>query len=188
MSSWVIVDKASGRAMLETFEQTTANRVREQHQDTHEVVPIQDWLTRLNKQQNTRLGLLYRDAGNYKKTLTVVLAGAITEAQLAVVRSRLEEGRYCIAHQVGLPTPAEQNIGKDDWPNDDLDHVYTELANLTEPVEAHMLHTSEPPTLELSVDEWVEDMAAVEYWDVAEETARQREFARRATRPAGPVP
>lgn len=43
--SWVIVERASGKAIWETWSRKIADRV---DRDTHEVVPIVEWLARVN--------------------------------------------------------------------------------------------------------------------------------------------
>ncbi|MDZ7804321.1 hypothetical protein [Thiohalophilus sp.] len=48
MSSWVIVDKRTGKAVFENFDAKTATEVRERHAETHKVIPIMQWLTSLN--------------------------------------------------------------------------------------------------------------------------------------------
>ena len=41
---------------------------------------------------NTRIDYLYRDADNYKRDNTCVVAGAITEEQQAIVLDSLDDG------------------------------------------------------------------------------------------------
>jgi len=48
MSSWVIVEKSSEKAVFETFNKTTADKVREKS-TSHMVVPIMEWLAGLNE-------------------------------------------------------------------------------------------------------------------------------------------
>lgn len=51
MSSWVIVDKSSGKAVCETFDKATANEVRANY-SAYKVVPILEWLVGINEQQH----------------------------------------------------------------------------------------------------------------------------------------
>jgi hypothetical protein len=44
-ASWVIVDRATGSAVLETFRASVAAKV---NTERYEVVPILDWLYRVN--------------------------------------------------------------------------------------------------------------------------------------------
>jgi hypothetical protein len=44
-ASWVIVDKATGRAVFETFRASIADKV---NTTRYEVVPILEWLHRVN--------------------------------------------------------------------------------------------------------------------------------------------
>ena len=50
MSSWVIVNKSTGKAVFETFNKSTANKVRDKSV-THKVVPIMEWLVGLNSKE-----------------------------------------------------------------------------------------------------------------------------------------
>jgi len=43
--SWIIVDRATGRSVFETFERATAERV---NQDKYEVLTALQWLIRFN--------------------------------------------------------------------------------------------------------------------------------------------
>lgn len=125
---------------------------------------------------NTKLNLLYRDASNYKASKEVVLAGEITAEQSAVLRSKLDGGEYFIAEQVGLPTPSFEFRGKDDWPNDDIDHVFTTLTDFSEGLpEVESMLTDEEPTEEMNIDDLVARFAAVEYWNVEAEWKRMEE-------------
>lgn len=44
MTSWVIVNKKTGRKIFETYSEETAKEVREHHKDTLEAVPKEIWL------------------------------------------------------------------------------------------------------------------------------------------------
>ncbi|MCK9380448.1 MAG: hypothetical protein M0P95_05200 [Sulfuritalea sp.] len=46
---------------------------------------------------------LYRDAGNFKAWGALLLKGALTEVQVAEMRSKLEGGEFFIAEQIGIP-------------------------------------------------------------------------------------
>lgn len=48
-ASWVIVDRATNKAILETFSPTTAAAI---NTNAYEVLPVLDWLQRINR--NTR--------------------------------------------------------------------------------------------------------------------------------------
>lgn len=123
---------------------------------------------------NTELFLMYRDADNYKAHITVVLAGAITDEQIAAIKPKLSDGYFIIAEQVGLPTPSFEFRGYDNWPNEDCDHVYTTWGDFEDgiPVAVEML-TDEEPTIELTVDQLVANILAVS-WDVEKEWQRMR--------------
>lgn len=134
---------------------------------------------------NTKLALQYTDAHNYKQSMIVVLGGSITQEQLEMLQSKLNEGEYIIADQVGLPTPAEKNRGYDGWPNEELDHVFTRLANLAEAVQAEELHTTEAPTIALHVDELAARFSVLTQWDIEAEQRRQRRLgAHPSSRPS----
>ncbi|ABO59718.1 hypothetical protein LA345_40735 (plasmid) [Burkholderia vietnamiensis] len=123
--------------------------------------------------ENTRLDLIYCDAGNYRVSETVVLAGAISSKQLELIRSKLEDGCQIIAHQVGLPTPAVQQRDNDGFPNDELDHVFTTLEVFESGhAEIDDLLTQDPPTHAFTIDELMQRFAAVQSWDIAAEWER----------------
>lgn len=121
--------------------------------------------------KNTELELRYVDASGHKAYETVVLDGAITQEQIDAIRPHLEMGESIIAHQVGLPTPAENFEDRFDFPTED-DHVWTDLEAFVdgEP-QAEDLHTDDPNDGLMSVDAFVEMLSKVE-WDVAAEMER----------------
>jgi len=45
-ASWVVVERATAKPILETFNRSTANRV---NRIMYEVVPILEWLQRVNR-------------------------------------------------------------------------------------------------------------------------------------------
>ena len=45
----------------------------------------------------------YRDADNFKAFGTVILDGAVSEADESVVRAHLNSGEFFIAEQIGVP-------------------------------------------------------------------------------------
>lgn len=136
----------------------------------------------MSTKRNTKLHLLYVDGANYKTSLTVVLAGAITNEQIAAIKPKLDRGIMVIAEQIGLPTPSFNFRGKDGWPSDELDHVFTTLQDFKDfsevqdgdenlPAAAEML-TDEEPTIGLTLGALVSNILAVDEWDVATEWYR----------------
>lgn len=45
-ASWVVVSKATGQAVLETFEKKTADAI---NRDKYDVIPVQQYLASLNR-------------------------------------------------------------------------------------------------------------------------------------------
>lgn len=135
---------------------------------------------------NTKLVLLYRDGVDEERALVVILEGAIDEGQLALLKAKLEEGEYLIADQVGLPTPAEQMRGQDEWPNGQIDNVFTRITNVLDEQAAEALWTNEPPSIALHIDELVARMNVVKEWDIEAEWERQRRVGLSPT--VGPSP
>lgn len=103
---------------------------------------------------NTQITYMYRDASNWKQFETVVLAGAMSQEDIDLIISKLEDGDLFIPEQVGLPRLQFR------WPtlNED-DHVYHELKR--EDFEIVDL----PPTLEITAKELVENFHNVN-WDI----------------------
>lgn len=71
----------------------------------------------------TAIPVMYRDGHNYKKSRTLLFAGAITPEQTELLRASLDEGVYFIPTQVGL-----RHLGHamESFPND-ADHSWHEL-------------------------------------------------------------
>lgn len=121
--------------------------------------------------KNTRIELMYCDAGNFKTFIEVILRGAISDDQLLLVKSMLDDHCKIIAHQIGLQSPRE--VSRRDL-DAEMDHVYTELTAFSNglPV-AESLWTHQPVTREqLTVDEFVRRIVAVEAWDIRAEMDR----------------
>lgn len=121
---------------------------------------------------NTLITLMYRDAANYKSFCREVVRGEITAEQLAAISPKLEDGCMLIAEAVGLPTPSFLFEGKDDFPNDDIDHVFTTLCAVEDGDAPKELHTAEAPTLDMSVDELVAAIVAINEWPIGAEWDR----------------
>ncbi len=118
---------------------------------------------------NTRLTLSYRDAANYKTSLSVVLTGSFAPEQVVAIRAKLNEGRYIIPGQVGLPNPAAQFQGKDGFPNEDLDHVWVQLNDFEDISDVNQvlsdISTEDAPTYPLTVAALAAAFARLEGWD-----------------------
>lgn len=103
---------------------------------------------------NTQITYMYRDASNWKQFETVVLAGAMSQEDIDLIISKLEDGDLFIPEQVGLPRLQFR------WPtlNED-DHVYHELKREDFKI------VDLPPTLEITAKELVENFRNVN-WDI----------------------
>lgn len=127
--------------------------------------------------ENTKLELVYCDASSCQVRECVVVGGAISERQIALIAEKLQGGQF-IAHQVGLPTPSLQQRGNGGWPSE-IDHVFTSLEafeNGTPSLGAAML-TVDEPTHDISIDELVERFTAVSSWDERGEWDRLKALA-----------
>lgn len=94
---------------------------------------------------NTCINYLYRDANNYKMQNFCIIDGEITPNQIAEIRACLDEGKYFIPHQVGLP---ERRFDKNDSQSD---HCWFELSEIGFEL------TDEPSDLRLTVEQLVEN-------------------------------
>lgn len=120
--------------------------------------------------KNTILELRYTDASNYKANETVVLEGAITQAQLDSLIPHLIDGEMLIAEEVGLPTPSEQFEGRFDFPTAD-DHVYTTLMAFAEgEAHAEAMHTDNDHDGLMTVAEFVHRVKVAKHNVMAEMT------------------
>ena len=73
---------------------------------------------------NTAICMLYRDGNDDKTTLTEVVAGEISFAD---VKTYLDEGKYFIPKDVGLPHPGITFLEKGyEWPTE-ADHPWVEV-------------------------------------------------------------
>jgi len=72
---------------------------------------------------------LYRDASNYKSWGSLLLEGRATEADIELLRARLESGEFFIAEQVGIPPLYAELWQFSDGPteNDHVWHTFHEL-------------------------------------------------------------
>lgn len=85
---------------------------------------------------------LYRDADNFKAWGALLLEGALIDAQVVEMRSKLEGEEFFIAEQIGAP-PLYQELWKySDGPTEN-DHVWHEFFALR-PAEENDLVEDEP--------------------------------------------
>ncbi|KVP39855.1 hypothetical protein [Burkholderia ubonensis] len=133
---------------------------------------------------NTQINLMYRDADNHKEFMTEVVAGAITQEQVAQIAARLQGRIFVIAEQIGLPTPSFLYCGKYRWPTTRADHVFTTWLDFEDAQEdglelpaAEGMRTEKEPTLDLDIDTLVARILSVT-WDVKTEWTRMREAGR----------
>lgn len=98
-----------------------------------------------SKTMNTRIELGYR-TGSDKAYTTVILPGAITQAQVEQISRGLIDSTQIIANQVHLPTPSEQLAEERNFPEAD-DHILTTMEDWSDGTpKAELLHTPEEPT------------------------------------------
>tara|TARA_B100000949_G_scaffold231730_1_gene244446 strand:- start:816 stop:1208 length:393 start_codon:yes stop_codon:yes gene_type:complete len=115
---------------------------------------------------NTQFNLLYKDINNTKASVTVILAGAITDAQIDAIMDKLDDGMYFIPNQVGLPAPADTLAEHADFPHPEQDHAWTIIKAFhhgDKPTADSML-TQDAPTHSMTIDELVSRIVQVE-WD-----------------------
>jgi len=70
--------------------------------------------------------LLYKDGGCNNAPTTVILSGELQASDVNVMAKVLNEDKYLIVHQVGLPIPSETLAEDFDFPTED-DHVWSYL-------------------------------------------------------------
>lgn len=119
---------------------------------------------------NTKLQLCYSDGSNFKQFLNVILKGEITDDQLVAIQENLDEDEYMIAFQVGLPTISELFADNYEFPTAE-DHVWTQILDFEGELSSKDMLTSEAPTLNISVDEFVSRITSV-VWDEIGEMER----------------
>lgn len=79
----------------------------------------------------TELEYMYRDAGNYKAYGTVLLSGSIDPSDRRDIVSKMDDGLYFIAEQVGLPTLYHELEKWSSGPTRD-DHCWHEFLDFVE--------------------------------------------------------
>lgn len=111
---------------------------------------------------------MYRDAANWKAVLPVVLRGEINIEQVKTITSSLHDGEFIIASQVDLPTPSLKFADYESFPDDEIDHVWTTMPDLSD---MSGLLTAQPPTVEMTVQELTEKISKAK-WDILSEWDR----------------
>ena len=124
--------------------------------------------------ENTKLELVYCDSDNNKVRETVILIGGLSPVQIVMMARKLKDGDKIIAHQIGLPTPSQQQQGTDYWPSDEIDHVFTTLEAFEDGSVPHLedLLTTEAPTHDLSIEDVYQRLIQVKEWDISTEWNR----------------
>lgn len=82
---------------------------------------------------NTKIGFLYRDAGNYKQWNAPIVAGEFTEEDRRYIKDLLNEpdGGNFVPEQLGLSLLRPGEINEDDHPWGELDVDNLELTDET---------------------------------------------------------
>ena len=112
---------------------------------------------------NTQVDYMYRDASNYKRGRTEVLAGELSAVEIAEILARREDSEFFIPAQVGLEELQHELWDEYDsgYPTTD-DHVWHELQG-----EDIQLTEAAPTMKHLTAAEWLAQWRAVKEWDVA---------------------
>jgi len=117
---------------------------------------------------NTVICIAYRDGYGDRTSDYEILSGEITQDQIAIIESCLEEGECVIAEQVGLMTPFE-SLGN---PPTKMDHVWTILTDFSDDTpEVKDLVTSSRTTNNLSINEFIKNILMID-WDIEKEMKR----------------
>jgi len=99
------------------------------------------------KQVNTKISYLYRDADNYKVWNDCIIPGVLTKEQQAMILGCLDEGEYFIPSLVGLPEKTFTDLGYSY--DEQADHPWFELG------EASFERTTAPATVKITPEELV---------------------------------
>lgn len=67
--------------------------------------------------------VMYRDADNYKRHSTIVVAGTFTDEQFEALRETLDQGEFYAPVDVGLPHLLDDSL----WSQTDKDHCWHEM-------------------------------------------------------------
>jgi hypothetical protein len=127
---------------------------------------------------NTKLELSYKDASGWGHSTSFVVNGEITPEEIRRMRNIMlttdSEGCFVIAHELGLPTPAElmAEEGETDFPTSD-DHVFTAIDQFkdADPEPKDFL-TDEEPTVDYFSTVLLVARMEKAPWDVVAEMKR----------------
>jgi len=121
---------------------------------------------------NTKINLAYQSE-NLSKSMTVILNGAMTQAQANQISDSLTMDHCLICSQVGLPSPLEAalNAGEIDSVTE-YDHAWTRLEDWAATVPlVEDLHTTQNATINLSPEELADAMLN-QRWNLLREIER----------------
>ena len=103
---------------------------------------------------------MYRDAGNFKAFGTIILQGTLETIDQELLRSRLSDGEFIIAEQVGVP-PLYTELYRWSGGATNSDHCWHEFIGFRE---------IPPPEMDSAIwkaKEFVNRFASVKAWDQA---------------------
>lgn len=83
----------------------------------------------------TAFEYLYRDASNYKAHSHIFLSGRLSDTDRALIVSKLQDGEFFVAEQVGIPPLYEALYDLSDGPTED-DHGWHEFIAFADEVPA----------------------------------------------------
>lgn len=101
--------------------------------------------------RNTKISFLFRDASNYKVRNECIVAGLISGEQIAAIQSCLMDGEYFKPDMVGLTGETFVDLGYAAYDDD------PDFFEMKWPVKESFTHTADLPTVELTVDQLVEN-------------------------------
>ncbi len=105
----------------------------------------------------------YRDAGNFKASGSVTLEGSLTPQQEKAIRTKLQDGDFFIAEQIGVPPLYDQLYQWSSGPID-TDHCWHEFVGFR--MEAEM-EASDGKQCIGTTTEFVKRFASVVRWKEA---------------------
>tara|TARA_B100000809_G_scaffold162345_1_gene159669 strand:+ start:275 stop:649 length:375 start_codon:yes stop_codon:yes gene_type:complete len=120
---------------------------------------------------NSELNLHYKDGSGYNQNIQVIINGTFTDVQLEMIKSKLNDDKFLIAEQVGLPSPQDEMARNNAFPTEE-DHVWSSFPEFDDrtPI-ASEFSTDLPATSKLTVEELVKTFSTIK-WQEQEEMER----------------
>jgi len=114
---------------------------------------------------NTKITYMYRDAGNNKFHVEIVVAGTVTAEQ---IQPFVDNGADFIPFNLGLPCGQDQASEYESFPDDEMDHVFNSFYDADDGnIDPSCFEpTDQEPTVPVTAEQLVKLFEQHQSWDV----------------------